>query len=722
MKSIGRHFFGRVGSVCALCAFLGLPAYGQEAVEGADERVEVSDFGTVTLAVQDTDLAQVLEMLSIQSQKNIITSKNVSATISANLFDVTFYEALDAILKVNGYDYREEGNFIYIYTIEELSEIEKAMRTTESRTYVLDYLSAADAAEFITPLLSEDGQSSYRGDVDPGFQPDLGDGGADMYAFEAKLVVNDYPENLDAIGDLLDDLDTPPQQVLLEATILQTALDEANAFGVDFSLVASVDFTDLANPLSGVNNLLSGSDTDAGGFQPADNRADVISSTPGNTSAPGTFKMGVVHDDLAVFLRVLDEVTDTTVLSRPKIMCLNRQRAEILVGAKVGYLSTTATETSTTQTVEFLDTGITLTFRPFISRNGAIRLELKPKVSEALLREVTNAQNARVTIPDELTNELTTNVRVQDGETLVLGGLFKESNTISRRQVPVLGDIPLLGAAFRGQDDEVNRDEIIFLITPSIVHDELLWAMGEKAGEYGDDLLLGSRRGLLPFSRERQTMNHNKRAIEAYNRGDLEAALYHTNNSLRLKEVQPEMVRFRERLTGAEEMTWQRSLMDRMLDRELRDVNEIPDVDENLEAKASTFDTTYLFYPVYPTVHKPAKAETTKAEDPVDSASEAAANAAFNETTANDAQAAGQVDPWAEQTATQMKTANNANHDMFVDQFIVDYFAALGISHLSPFPERTASGPEFNMFPFADVEAEEFPTATATAEEDRPVD
>ncbi|MHC4801884.1 MAG: type II secretion system protein GspD, partial [Planctomycetota bacterium] len=423
---IGRRFVARVGAVCAAWAMLATPAHAQ--VWGGEEgpEVNVTDYGTVDLAVQDTDLAQVLEMLSIQGRKNIITSKNVSATVSANLYDVTFYEALDAILSVNGYGYTEKGNFIYIYTQEELAEVEAASRRTESRIFMLEYLSAGDASEFIAPLLSEAGKASARGDVQTGFQPDISDGGADSYAYEAKLVVNDYTENLDAIATLLEELDTPPQQVLIEASILQTTLDEANSYGVDFAVIADMDFLDLTDPLSPVNNLLNGDDPN-NGFQPDDNEAVGVQSTVGNTKGAGGFKVGVVSDEISVFLKLLDEVTDLSVLARPKIMALNRQRAEVLVGARVGYLSTTATQTTTTQTVQFLDTGIHLTFRPFISKNGMIRMELSPSVSEASLRTVTDAQGLQVTIPDELTNEMTTNVRVKDGQTLVLGGLFRES-------------------------------------------------------------------------------------------------------------------------------------------------------------------------------------------------------------------------------------------------------------------------------------------------------
>ena len=241
----GSGRLGRMGSVCALCAALSASALGQESDASDDQPVQATDYGTVTLAVQDIDLAQVLEMLSIQTQRNIIASKNVSATISANLYDVTFHEALDAILKVNGYDYVEEGNFIYIYTQAEIEEMEAAKRKTESRIFELEYLSAADANEFVTPLLSDAGKSSFRGDVDPGIKPDTNDVGEDSYAFAAKLVVNDYPEQLDRIAALITELDTPPQQVLIEATILQTTLNEANAFGVDFSVLGSVSYTHL---------------------------------------------------------------------------------------------------------------------------------------------------------------------------------------------------------------------------------------------------------------------------------------------------------------------------------------------------------------------------------------------------------------------------------------------------------------------------------------------
>lgn len=523
--------------------------------------VSVSEYLSVTLHVQDTELSTVLRMLSMQSQKNIVANSDVTATVTADLYDVTFYEALDAILHANGYGYIEEDSFIYVYTQEELQTIIESQKKISTRVFRLNYLSAADASTFATELLSDSGSIAFNGEVSPGFQAEMADGGAESFALATTLVVHDYDEYLDDITDLLSQLDRRPQQVLVEATVLQTNLSEDNAWGIDFNVLAGMNFTDLTDPRSAVDELLNGST----GFQPDDNQAWSVQNTQGRTNAAGGLKIGVVSDDISIFLRVLDEVTDATVLSRPKVLALNRNRGEILIGRRLGYLSTTATETSTTQTVEFLDTGTQLNFRPFIGDDGFIRMELKPSVSEGIIREVTTADGQSVTIPDEITQELTTNVVVQDGYTIVLGGLFKEETTLSRRQVPILGDIPILGAAFRGHDDSTRRSEIIFLITPTIMKDEPLIAEGIRANQMVEMARLGARKGVLPWSIDRMTTQHNMRAEEAWRSGDAELALWEINQSLSLRRNQPLVLALRERITGESERSYNRSLMREML-------------------------------------------------------------------------------------------------------------------------------------------------------------
>jgi type IV pilus assembly protein PilQ len=541
------------------------------------EQVLIDQFGTVDLVVNETEVSQVLEMLAIQSQKNIIASNSVTGTVSANLYDVTFNEALDAILRVNGFAYIEEGNFVYVYTVEELDTIEQARRKTESRIFELQYLSATDANEFITPLLSDNGKSAFRGDVEPGFEPTTSNAGGDSYAWSSKLVVNDYPENLENIALLLVELDTPPSQVVVEATVVQTNVQEDNEFGIDFTALSNVRIQNLVNPLNAAQDLITGALTPA---PPQGSNTSGVSSGVGATdvSAPnftGGLKAAIIQDHVGAFLKVLDQVADTTVLARPRITCLNRQSAQVMVGIKVGYLSTAVTETTTSTSVLFIDTGIQLNFRPFISSDGMIRLELRPSVSSVTFR----ADGANQ-VPNETTQELTTNIRCRDGETIILGGLFRESSTTTRNQVPFLGDIPIIGAAFRGQVDAVIKEEIIFLLTPTIIPDEQLWEAGRDSLESVKAVRIGARAGLLPFSHDQITANYNRDALDAYRQGDLDTALYWSNLSLRSTQVQPEMIRLRDLITNEKESLWERDLLRELMVREQQQVQASAEVFE----------------------------------------------------------------------------------------------------------------------------------------------
>ena len=545
------------------------PAPASDATSG----VKVSKYLTVDLHVQDEDLANVLQMLSIQSERNIVMSSDISANVTADLYNVTFYEALEAILNVNGYGYIERGNFIYVYTLDEIKKIEQDNRRPISKVITLDYLNANDAAEFCGPLLSEIGQIKTNGDVDTFSIPDDNPVGDEQFALAATLVVIDYPEYVDEVVKLIKQLDTKPAQVLIEATILQTSLTEANAFGVDFSFLNNVNFTDFMNvggPLGAAAALIKGGDGASGnGFTPPNNNAVAGGSTVGNTSGPGGFKLGVIKDDFSVFIRLLDEVADTTVLSNPKILAINRAPARVLVGRRIGFLNTTSTQTSTTQTVEFLDTGTQLSFRPFIATNGDIRMELNPSVSEGVIRQATDGNGANVTIPDEITQELATNVIVHDGSTIVLGGLFKETTVVGRKQIPIVGDLPVIGAAFRGHDDSTNRSEIIFLITPTIMKDDSLLAQGDEAMDEVRRVHAGSRTGLLPWSRDRMSAKLNVEAERLADKGETERALWKLRRSLTLNHRQPEAIELRERLLG-ETQTWpSRSLLKRVLDKTL---------------------------------------------------------------------------------------------------------------------------------------------------------
>lgn len=530
--------------------------------EGAEDmklpmqgEISVDEHLIVDLHVVDEELADVLQMLSIQSQRNIVASRNVAATVTATLYGVTFYEALDAILHVNGFGYVEEGNFIYVYTAEEIAELVERSRQRTTAVIPLDYINSSDAAEFAQALLSENGQIKAPGKTAPFQIPDNAPIGADDLATEAFIVVVDFEENVDAIRDLLVQIDTKPSQVLVEATILQAALTENNAFGVDFSIIGNMNFGDfLGGPLNAVNDLVRGQGEDVTGSPTAlpgsnNGTASGASTSIGRVDGPASLKAGVVAGDFAAFLRVLDEVTDTTIIARPKVLTLNRQPARVLVGERVGYLSSTTTQTGTTQTVEFLDTGTQLYFRPFVSRDGLIRMELKPQVSEAVIRDATDSGGSAVTIPDETTNELTANVMVRDGQTIVLGGLFRERTQYTRRQLPWIADVPIIGIPFRGREDQTDRAEIIFMITPTIINDQIVSEHAERAKSLIDSAVAGTREGLLPFSRDKQASRLLVEAQQYAGEGKTKKALYCVRRSLSLNPNQPQARLLLERLT-----------------------------------------------------------------------------------------------------------------------------------------------------------------------------
>ncbi|MCW5765902.1 MAG: hypothetical protein KIT68_07985, partial [Phycisphaeraceae bacterium] len=174
-------------------------------------------------------------------------------------------------------------------------------------------------------------------------------------------------------------------------------------------------------------------------------------------------------------------------------------------------------------------------------------------------------------IPDETTQEVVTNVIVKDGMTIVIGGLFKEEIKSNRSQVPFLGDIPIIGTAFRGHDDDNKREEIIFLITPSIVNDNVLLSQGEDARNTIDRVRAGYRQGLLPWSRDRMTAQLNVEAERYYREGDMRKALWTLSRSLSLNPRQTDALRLRERLTGQRELWPTQATFDGLLSSEMND-------------------------------------------------------------------------------------------------------------------------------------------------------
>ncbi|MFN3168519.1 MAG: hypothetical protein ACE37H_15775 [Phycisphaeraceae bacterium] len=570
-------------ATCAVALFAAAPAFtqaGELEIEleapadeaNADQKVDVSETGAIDLHVKELEITKVLQLLSIQSKRNIIASRGVeNAKVSADLYGVSFDQALKSILEPNGFGYVEEGNFIYVLTKDELAERDLDKRKVTTKIYRMDYLRADEAATFVTPLLSEKGAITASGNVEDGFDPSIDNAGADNYAGPPTLVIRDFEDNVSEITAILDELDMEPKQVIIEATVLRTTLTENNQFGVDFSL-----FTDLtgASPLDIIDGAISGG-------APDNQRFAALESVVGDVaSQSGGVKLGFVAGDAGVFISALDSVTDSTIVASPKAMVVDRTPAKILVGEKVAYLSTTVTETSETQTVEFLEVGTQLNVRPFVSSDGRVRLELRPSVSDATIRNI-----GSTSAPDESTVEMVTNVIVDSGQTIVLGGLITEDTSITRSQVPGLGSIPLLGKAFQGQDDTVTKSEVIFLVKATVVDNQQLIDMGKTAQAKIDVARVAEREALLPWSRTKVTAGHMGNARELYDealtlegearKAKMAEALYCVDMALHLNPSMVDALVLKEKITGSASYTKYdeslvRDVYETLLDDELK--------------------------------------------------------------------------------------------------------------------------------------------------------
>jgi len=503
---------------------------------GADQ-ANVPEGGTIPVfnCEEDFGIRNALAMLGSMCGKNIVPSTSVEGQLAfRSLRDVTFEEAMDAILGDN-YIYMEEGNLIKVYTKDEYKKIMEEPSRRIYKVFRLYYITAAEALKLIQPILSDNaiigtstpaetdisgssGGSSGGGNA--GGSLDSA-GGGDSMAHNDTIVVYDFPENIEQIEKMLDVLDIQPKQVLVEATILSALLDEDTSLGFDW-------------------NFMGGYEID--GFPSIDLDIGAPIETYGFASVEDGVRIGIQSADIFAFINALETVTDVTVLANPKILAVNKQEGSVLIGQNLGYRSSTTVGSGGVATegeVEFLKTGTQLVFRPYIGKDGYIRMEIYPKDSSAEL----DADG----VPQETTTELKTNILVKDGETIVIGGLFRDVITSSRNQVPLLGDLPLIGLAFRGQSDSVQREEVMIMLTPHIIEEPS--ETESKARE--DDIqrrVLSANDELMPLSRKKIIQDCYSKAVELYVEGDNIGAMKYLNSALYLRPAYLEAIRLKERI------------------------------------------------------------------------------------------------------------------------------------------------------------------------------
>lgn len=474
------------------------------------------------LKLQDSDIRDVLDMLSKELGLNIVASKNVVGPVTATLNGVTAETALAVVLKSTGFVARQEGNVLYIGTLLDFDAIDQAGDRVITRVYRPNYIRAADLSALITPLLTPTiGKATVSAPAAIDNPSDQVKTGGDSYAGNEVVMVRDYQAVILQVDELVHEVDTRPRQVSIEAMILSVKLTDTTKCGIDFNALRNNSNFAL---VSGV---------------PPTSISEMTTST-------GGVKLGFLDGSLALLLDALETVGETNVIASPRIMCLNKQRAEIQIGEQLGYVNTTVTQNAATQTVAFLDVGTLLRIRPNIASDHMVRLEIHPEVSSGTVKV-----ESGLTLPNKSVTQVTTNVMCPDGATLVLGGLIKEDLDKQITQIPWLGSLPIAGPLFRSKTDKVDRLELVCLLTPHIVGDETICEEGAK---YGSEFAARQQTVLDKsgkLSKRSLGLRQLRLARAAYAAGDYNAALRHVNMSIHFDPQSRDATGLREEILAA---------------------------------------------------------------------------------------------------------------------------------------------------------------------------
>jgi len=451
----------------------------------------------VTVDYNKADLVNVLRTLSFSNDLNIVISDKVSGTVTMSVKDTQLDDLLEAILRSNGYTYVQSGNLVEIMSLEEAKTMQESDRSV-SKVFSLKKIDASEVAEDVK-LFLKDGDTSVVNegtnsitvrakkselisvksflDERDGIKKEdaqknvelirvkhmtpqkayeiLGEIGykiaGDIKYSESLggLLVIASSEEADTLKNIMDKIDVPDLQVVIEARILEvqegTGRDWGMSWGYNSNNLTEADSSD------GSGGYLSGTDS----YYDASSLSDGI-----------TLGLGLLGSDQfsAVYRNVVEDNT-TEILAKPVITTLNGKKATIELTEEVPYkeleyVSDSGDATSTSY--EFKDVGITLEVTPVITDDGMIKIEVTPEISE-----VTGYTDDGV--PYVSSRKVETNVIVRNGQTLAIGGLIKDTKSTTDTKDPYLSKIPILGYLFKSSSNEKSKTNLMIFITPKII-------------------------------------------------------------------------------------------------------------------------------------------------------------------------------------------------------------------------------------------------------------
>ncbi|MFA4842728.1 MAG: type IV pilus secretin PilQ [Candidatus Omnitrophota bacterium] len=471
-------------------------AMPQEQQVATVESLSASD--NVTLDFKEADIRNVLKIIAYKSAVNIVTTPEVIGNVTIRLVDVPWENALDVILKTYGFAYERVGNIITVAPIDKLTSLKKQevelaqVQPTVTEVFTLKYIDAQDAKRAIEPQLSPRGKITaleMTGQVGWEFaKVTKGESlAATKRAAEAKparskvLIISDIPPALEKIKEVITQIDIMPQQVLIEARLMEVNSDKLKDIGFDWgsgtagASTSGTAPTDLninrSNKMSMAGRNLA-SEFTPGKFNPLEGTSTFPGTYPYKAGLEVLFKK-LTGSQFQVILHALEEDAHTNTLSAPRIMALNNQEATILVGTKYPILKTDTTGAGSTAITNitldyYQDIGIQLNVVPQIGANNYINMVIHPAVTSYTTTLGTNAY------PIIDAREAETRVLMKDGETVVIGGLLKDIKSKQTLGIPFLSKIPLLGNLFQRETLDDQKVDLLIFLTVRIV----------KEGEY----------------------------------------------------------------------------------------------------------------------------------------------------------------------------------------------------------------------------------------------
>jgi type IV pilus assembly protein PilQ len=428
----------------------------------------------LTLNFQDIDVRSVLQLLADTSGQNIVVSDSVTGNLTLRLQNVPWDQALDIVLRTKGLDKRRHDNVIIIGPTEELASREKAelaahkevqeLSPTHTEFMQVNYAKVGDLAKLIKTTNAKDSMLSPRGSLSVDERTNT-------------LLVQDTAEKLADIRRLVQTLDVPVRQVLIEARIVIVSDTFERDLGVRFGVTTAqrVNSNGLlavtgngvgADTITGsaITNLQTGSSPFPVATPTLDNRYMVnLPAANINGSIGVSLLTGSTLVDLELSAAQNEGKSET--ISSPRIITANQKAATIKQGIEIPYQESASSGATTTQ---FKDAVLSLKVTPLITPDNRVILDLDVQ-DDAIGQQVTSATGGSV--PSIDTREIITQVLVNDGQTVVLGGILDTTKTYQANKVPFLGDIPILGYLFKSTTDINNKTELLIFITPKILRE-----------------------------------------------------------------------------------------------------------------------------------------------------------------------------------------------------------------------------------------------------------